>query len=572
MPLPMPRGEFVRHAGLSALGLLTPYVLVPPRKLIQLLNRTLAPEAIFNYSIASGDPTSSGVILWTRINESVWNMNDPLEFQVATDEAFTNIVVQGLINGSDIGPDQDYTVKVDLDGTLGANVRYYYRFIYQNTSSHIGRCRTLPAPSSQPEAVKFGIVTCQDYTNGYYGAFVHLAQEDVDFVLHLGDFIYESSADPRFQELPYPDREIILPSEGTVALNLEDYRFLYKKYRSDPFFQLALEQHTFIIIWDDHEFANDCYWDYANDAPGAPDHPFNGNPDQLTQLRLESMQAWLEYVPARIQTNPNATHPHDFYHIYRNFKFGDLVELFMTDERLYRSPHPCGEDDFGQRYASPGCPEQRSPDRTMLGTEAGFQQRDWLINGLRNSTRIWKAWGNEVLQMPLVIPQPAQDGQYIFLDMDAWDGYHYERTYIMGNLRNQIKNLILLTGDLHTYMAGYVKYNYLRKNNSQPTNNLMGVEFMTPAVTSANLMELLPDWWPFPIDESIVKPLNWHVEFFNSNDWGYSTVVFTRNDCVYTAYSIDKGVNSGDVPKMLLRRLLVPLNNVKIIDITEASE
>lgn len=561
------RREFMRQAGLGTMGMVTPYVLASPRAWSRWLANTQPPEDVFRYSIASGDPTPNGVILWTRVNEEVWSADAQLTFQVATDADFNTVVVEGTISGADFGPERDHTVKVDLDGTLSPDIRYYYRFIYQDVSSKVGRCRTLPTPDSAPEAVRFGVVTCQDYTNGYYPAFYHLAQEEVDFVLHLGDFIYESSADPRFQDLPFPDREIILPSEGTVALNLEDYRFLYKTYRSDPFFQQALEQHTFIIIWDDHEFANDCYWDYENDAPGAPDHPFVDDPAALTQLRLESMQAWAEYTPTRLTLNANPTHPHAYYTIYRQFQFGDLVDLFMTDERLYRSPHPCGEDDFGERYGSMGCPEQRSPDRTMLGTEAGNNQRDWLINGLLTSTRLWKAWGNEVLQMPLVIPRPAQDG-YLFLNMDAWDGYHYERTYIMGNLRNHISNLILLTGDLHTYLAGYVKYNYQRRNNSLPVNNLMGVEFMTPAVTSANLMELLPDWWPFPIDESIVKPLNWHIEFFNSNDWGYSTVVFGRQDCVYTAYKIDKNVNDSNTPKVMLRKLQVPVNQVKIIDIT----
>ena len=109
-----------------------------------------------------------------------------------------------------------------------------------------------------------GVITCQDYTNGYYGALEQLSQDDVDFVVHLGDFIYETSGDPRFQRQPFEDRTFSLPSGGEAALNLEDYRFLYRLYRSDAFLQKLLEQHTLIAIWDDHETANDCYWDYAD--------------------------------------------------------------------------------------------------------------------------------------------------------------------------------------------------------------------------------------------------------------------------------------------------------------------
>ncbi|MEM8534501.1 MAG: alkaline phosphatase D family protein, partial [Chloroflexota bacterium] len=395
---PMNRRTFLRVAGLS---LLTPYVLTHSQATVAAqtasnallgerwfaVNPAQEPERVFSLSVASGDPSPSGVVLWTRVNPEVWAADRPLAFEVAEDDQFQQIVASGLINGADFGPERDHTVLIDLDGNLGANQRYHYRFIYNETASRTGRCRTLPAANEDIERVRFAVLTCQDYTNGYYGAFAHLAQEEIDFVIHLGDFIYESAADPRFQRLPFPDRAVVLPSGEQVAFDLNDYRSLYQTYRSDPFFQAALEQHTWIIIWDDHETANDCYWDEERDTLGAPDHPFTTDPQfgndpaRLNQLKFDAQRAWAEYVPARVRINENATRPQDYLQIYRQFAFGSLVDLFMTDERTYRSAPPCGTGDVGERYASPGCEAQFDPERTMLGQA----QRDWLVAGMKDS-------------------------------------------------------------------------------------------------------------------------------------------------------------------------------------------
>ncbi|MBO0797745.1 MAG: PhoD-like phosphatase N-terminal domain-containing protein, partial [Blastocatellia bacterium] len=187
------RRGFLRFSGI---GLVTPYILLNESfsshsRSMNRINPSLNPEDVFGLSVASGDPTSSGVILWTRINPSAWIEGDSLAFEVASDPDFNQVIVQGLAQSSDFGPERDYTVKIDLDGRLSANRYFYYRFIYHQTASRTGRCRTLPAPSDSPDRIKFAVLTCQDYANGYYGAFSLLSQEtDVDFVVHLGDFIY----------------------------------------------------------------------------------------------------------------------------------------------------------------------------------------------------------------------------------------------------------------------------------------------------------------------------------------------------------------------------------------------
>ncbi|MBO0720523.1 MAG: alkaline phosphatase D family protein [Blastocatellia bacterium] len=564
---------------LSGIGLVTPYILLTDgsskaysfsnnrtdSNYFQ-VNPSLNPEDVFGLSVASGDPTPSGVILWTRINSSAWTQGDSLAFEVASDPDFNQVIVQGLAQSSDFGPERDYTVKIDLDGRLSANSYFYYRFIYHQTASRTGRCRTLPASSDSPDRIKFAVLTCQDYANGYYGAFSLLSQEtDVDFVVHLGDFIYETAAT---SNSTYPDRLIILPSGGSASLGLDDYRTLYRTYRSDAFLQRAMEQHTWIIIWDDHETANDCYWDYARDTLGAPDHPFTtdsqyGNdPLRLKQLKLDSQRAWSEYVPARVKVNQGATHPFQYLQIYRKFKFGNLVELFMTDERTYRSPHPCGEGQVGQRYVTLGCDQQFADTRSMLGQT----QRDWLVQGVTGSTSLWKVWGNEVLHAPLRLSQTSKS---VYIILDAWDGYVSERSYLAGRFKQaNVRNLVLLTGDLHTSLASYLKVNY----SSDPLNllqsNMVGVEFMTPAVTSANLKQLLGNIGvAVDIGEVIIRLTNPHIRFFDGEHWGYSTVEFNSDYCEYTVFNIDKSQNSGSVAKNVLKRLRVPVNKVKISEV-----
>lgn len=572
------RRRFLRFAGAS---LLTPYALARGDASAQpSLDPALQAEAVFGLSVASGDPTPSGVVLWTRVNPEVWSARRVLTFEVALDEQFQQVALRGRVLGRNFGPDRDYTVRIDLDGRLAANQVYFYRFIYNQVASRTGRCRTLPAPGAPVEQVRFGVLTCQDYTNGYYGAFAHLAQEEIDFVLHLGDFIYESAADPRFQFLPFPDRAIVLPSGQTVAFGLDDYRFIYLTYRADPLLQAALERHTWIYTWDDHETANDCYWDYARNTLGAPDHPFTTDPQfgndpaLLTQLKLDAQRAWAEYVPTRVRINPEATHPHEYTRIYRSFAFGDLADLFMTDERTYRSSHPCGEGDVGERYASTGCAAQDDPSRSMLGVE----QRDWLLASVPASQALWKVWGNPVMQGALKIGPTENTDLYV--NLDAWDGYEYERSLIMSEFKRVgLRNLIVLTGDLHSYLAAYLKIDYARPLNSNQSN-VVGVEFMTPAVTSANFKEILQNLRPTDdpeeqairhigpraLLERVVRVTNPHVVFFNSEDWGYAVVEFNRAYCEYTAYAIDKSQNSADAPKQLLRRLRVPIDQIKIVD------
>lgn len=521
---------------------------------------------VFDLSVSSADPSLTGVILWTHINPDAIKQGEPLYLQVALDANFQTMLMQAQIAPPDITPERDHTIKIDLDGQLPATKAggpYFYRFIYDRTLSRTGRCRTLSSAGSALKHLKFGLLTCQDYTNGYYGALSHVAKDDsLDFVLHLGDFIYESAGDPRFQSLPFADRMLVLPSGGIVAMDLADYRTIYRKYRSDPMLQAAMERHTFICVPDDHETANDSYWDYARDTLGAPDHPYTTNPQYgnspalLKQLKLDSQRAWTEYVPARVSYNPLATHPHEALKVYRQFAFGSFLDMFMIENRSYRSPHPCGEKDALGRYVPIGCTKYNSPEQTLLGTT----QHNWLVEGLTQSKATWKLMGNQTFFGRLAIT--FLGAELAPVNVDAWDGFNAERRDLTGALREaKVRNYLVVTGDLHTYMASNTKHDY---GNLNPLDfgNFVGAEFMTPSVTSANLGEMLggkltPEQRTL-LMQGLATPAvrlnNPHIQYFNSNQQGYSTLELTDSYAEWVAYAVDKSVNDPAVARKCVAR------------------
>ena len=571
--------------------------------------------SVFPQSVASGDPTASGVIFWTRLAPTAVTGMDALGLEIALDANFALTQLRVRIPASQISAALDYTVRTDLDRHLQPNTIYYYRFVYGNVSSRTGRARTLPTPNdSSVNSLKFAVLNCQDYTNGYYGAYAMIAADaSIDFVLHVGDFIYETTGGTSFQSGPYPDRNIILPIDpaSTAALGLADYRFLYQTYRSDPGLRNTLENFTWMTIWDDHEMANDQYHDYSNaeypnGSQGAPDHPYATSPQNygggahasaqlLHQLKLDSQQAWFEYNAVRVTFAQGSNDIFGRLQIYRNFRFGTLVELFLTDERTYRSPHPLGEsvpgvpDGFGARYLAPTSPPlvgQNDPARTMLGAT----QRAAFAQSVGASGALWKAWANEVLLAPLQIqvtapllailpPALAQLlaatvplGGFATVDNDSWDGYAYERTQINTALRDAgVQNLVVLTGDLHTYVASYVKVDYGSGANTNAAGlpaNVIGVEYMTPAITSSNLQSQLglSDDAETGLEQSSLA-VNPHLQYLNSHQYGYATVRFTRDHCDYTMYAVDKTTPTPG-PAVVVKKFRTPMGQPLITDIT----
>ena len=532
---------------------------------------------VFPQSVASGGPTPEGVILWTRIAPEAFDADEPLAVVVARgdDPEFDEPCYRGVVDDGDAIRAHDHTVKADLDGVLAPGERYHYRFVYDGTASRTGRCRTLPAPDASVESLRLAVMTCQNYANGHFGALAHVAEEDVDFLVHVGDFIYEST-DGEFTGVgspDLPDRDLELPVGDGRTADLADYRYLHRTYRSDRLLQRALEAHTLIPAWDDHEMADNIYWDDEADAPRA-DHPLSADPEAMTRLTADAMHAWWEYMPARTNYSPDADRLQDRFELWRTVRFGDLVDLVMTDERLFRDPPKDVPGDVPTREAT--APKYEPEDRSMLGAA----QREWFLEAVEESDATWTVWTDEVLTVPLKV---GAGPLTLFPVQGGWDGYVRERRRIMEHLdANDVENFVTLTGDAHCYMAGYQQTRYddtLRGLllGSAFEGDRVGVEFMTPPTTSLNVAEALGvdsgllGRLTEPALSWLVPAMNPHLEFFDSHHWGYSIVEFSRSECRYLGYSVDKTENSADAERELLVAMRVPEGRIEIQDITEAA-
>ncbi len=475
------------------------------------------PAAVFAWGVASGDPAPDGVVLWTRVPASPGTPVG-VRWQVAADAAMRDVVAAGCATATAA---TDWTVKVRVrDPALEPFTAYWYRFGALGATSPAGRFKTLPDPASTLGRLRLGYVSCQDYTSGRFNALAELADADVDYVLHLGDYIYETVSDPRFQRIGPAGRRLRLPGGRTRAETLDDYRWLYRTYRRDPDLQRLHARYAMIPIWDDHEFANDGYGVHDTDTP---DEAANADPLR----RGAASQAWSEYLPADVAFDPDAPPPEQV-RIYREFVFGDLVELVLTDERLYRDGPPCGLER-AERYATRGCAAQWDPTRTMLGAP----QRQWLIDRLTASTRRWKLWGNETMVMPFKLPGwlarqlHPHSGDVpmmteVYVSLDQWDGFQAERTALTDALAD-VEGLVVLTGDLHSFIAGT-----LRAADGRAVARCL----MVGSATSANLIEMiarrtLPSL-PLPLTR-LLRRANPHLDYVNSSAHGFNVLDIDRD-------------------------------------------
>jgi alkaline phosphatase D len=496
---------------------------------------------LFPQSVASGDVTQSSVVLWTRTAGDT----SPIVLQVSESKDFSSIIFQDVLTPKS---DDDFTLKKKIEN-LSSGKRYYYRFLKDNISSPVGTFKTI---EKNPERIRFAFISCQDYSNGFYSAFYHLSQENIDFVVHLGDYIYETISSPTFQYAQL--RQFELPSGRKTAYDLNDYRALYKIYRSDRYLQAVHERFPFYIIWDDHEFANDSAQTLS---------PDNGkdfyNSLYQPERRLYASRAWYEYMPADVYFDPKEQNPLKQIKIYRKFEFGTLMRLIMTDERLYRSEHPCGEGAFGQRYLATNC--ENINKTTMLGQE----QFDWFLKELENSHKdgvIWKIHGNEVCISQMIFVK-SDSGQISYLNLDQWDGYAGERQEIFKFIKEkQIKNYVAVTGDLHTFVAGEL-YDFDPKEK-------VGVEFTATSITSSNLGSLLRSAELFEQVEKNLVELNRNLKFFNSHYHGYAICEVTRDEIIVEFWRVSS-IEEPEVEKtekILLKKFRVRRDTNTIEDLT----
>jgi alkaline phosphatase D len=488
----------------------------------------------FSHGVASGDPLQDRVIIWTRATPDETGRVD-LDWQLATDNNFDNIIASG---SHSTDPDVDYTAKVDVSG-LQAGQTYYYRFVYKQSSSTIGRTKTLPGGSI--EQLSLAVFSCANFPAGYFHVYGEAAKHDYDAVIHLGDYIYEYAMGGYATE----DAEALgrIPDPLHEAVSLDDYRLRYAQYRSDADLQALHGKLPFILVWDDHEVANDSW------REGAENH----NPDtegSFAARKIDALQAYYEWLPIRPPVNLQA--------IYRSFRFGDLLDLFMLDTRLIGRDQQLDFADFTTANSIDGAAVNAAAtasDRSLLGAE----QKQWLLDQLNNSQNRWQVLGQQVLMGRMAIPSPIllavneqdvatgvdliieatvaknkapQDRtaeEQALLDdlvpynLDAWDGYAAERDEVLNRVFQLNKKLVVLAGDTHNAWA-----NQLRTQ----TGDIVGVELATASVSSPGFddyLSLSNEGYASFFEGALVTLVD-DLNYCNAYNRGYMVVTFTSEE------------------------------------------
>ncbi|MCY6412727.1 alkaline phosphatase D family protein [Acinetobacter sp. VNH17] len=520
----------------------------------------------FEHGVASGDPLQDRVILWTRLTPNDASARLQVSWEIALDNQFKQIIKTDKVLTS---ASQDFTAKVDVTG-LKPDQRYFYRFIFGDKISPVGQTKTLPTSTLK---VSFAVCSCSNYPAGYFYVYREMAKQNVDVVIHLGDYIYEYGADGYATEDAEKLGRTLAADNNKEIIKLDDYRKRYALYRKDKDLQALHHRHPFIVIWDDHELANDTWRD------GAENHQINEG--SFMERKLAALQAYFEWMPIR---------PIDEQHtrIYRQFDFGKLVQLTMLDTRIIARDEQL---DYANYITANGLDiakfqaDLTNPARTLMG----YSQRDWLLGKLQQSTSTWNVLGQQILMTKMLIPaelllllaeitsgNPTADTlnkmntqitELVTLKMrlkqgdpsltdqdkarvlsvapynlDAWDGYFAEREILYGTLAQLKKKVVVLAGDTHNAWSS----NLYSKDGA-----FVGVELATSSVSSPGLEKYLN----IPLAQlqqfefaftTLIDELN----YCNLNQRGYLTVQFdetqVQSQWVYVdsikkpEYSVDK--------------------------------
>ena len=517
-------------------------------------NETTAGNALkvqFLHGVASGDPLHDRVILWTRLTPNDNAARLEVVWEIASDEAFKQLVNTGKVQTNAA---KDFTVKVDAD-RLQAGTEYYYRFRFGNTVSAIGQTKTLSQRSDQ---VKFAVCSCSNYPAGYFHVYKEMAQEsNLDVIIHLGDYIYEYGQGGYATDDAQQLGRTFATDNDKEIINLDDYRKRYALYRTDADLQAAHQRHPFIVIWDDHELSNDTW------EAGADNH--QEDEGSFIERKLAALQAYFEWMPIR----PVAENDH--LNIYRQFDFGGLVNLMMLDTRILARHKQLNYNDYMTATGIDAVKFQTdllNPQRTLMGVA----QRQWLQGKLMQSTAPWNVLGQQVLMAKMLIPQElllllgqisngdqrpetlaqmkqkitelltlkmrlkANDPNLTAMDkarlsavapynLDAWDGYAYDREVVYGALQQLGKKAVVLAGDTHNAWAASL--------HTHETNHEVGVEFATSSVSSPGIEYYLN----VPADEMAAleyafQELIDELDYCNLNQRGYLTVTFNHDQVV----------------------------------------
>lgn len=456
---------------------------------------------LFTLGVGSGDPGARSVVIWTRLAPDPLNgggMGDKptaVRWRIATDPAMNNIVREGSVIAH---PRNGHAIRRTVYGLM-ADTWYYFQFEHRGSFSRIGRTRTFPSPGTMPAAMRFALASCQRYETGFYAAYRDMAQQDLDFVVHVGDYIYEGAANP---SVPAERRH-----NGAEIVSVADYRNRYALYRLDRDLQDTHAAFPFITTWDDHEVDNN----YAALIP---------EDDQTAAAFLERRANAYQVYAETMALRPFVRARRESMNLYRRLRFGDLAEFNVLDSRQYRSDQVCSDG----LVALQACADILDDSNTMLGD----RQERWLFQGLSRSRSVWNVLAQQVMMMQWDLGSVVGPGLNVF-NVDAWDGYRVARNRVMQFLDTAgISNPIVLTGDIHSSWAADLKADF-----DDPASAGVGAEFVCSGLTSS-----------FGDDNHAAVlatlPANPHIRYFDGLHRGYAICEANPSHWVTTFRAVDR--------------------------------
>ena len=459
----------------------------------------------FVLGVASGRPRAESVVLWTRVVFSEEDKALGDEALVVQVEVFTDAALKQRAQKVELATDatRGHSVHLHLQ-RLQPSTDYWYRFRQGDAQSTVGHTRTAPAPNADVRQLRLALSSCQHYEQGQFTAHAEIAKEKLDFVLFLGDYIYESS------NVQYAIRK----HSGEEAKTLPQYRSRYEQYKRDPMLQAAHAAHPWVLMWDDHEVVND----YANDQDRQ-----HTDPQQVLLRRAAAYQAYFEHQPVLL--GPDASNPANM-RLYDQLSWGKLADVWTLDCRQYRSAQACRDPVRGGGRMVMQCDELSDPSRSMLGHE----QERWLSESLSVSKRQWKLVAQATQISSTSIPAPAGRAYW----NDAWDGYPEARKRLLKTVVDaKLQNVVTLGGDVHCNVAANLR---LEPNN--PQSPIVASEFVTTSITSRGLGDK---------PAAVIRDSNADLLHFRSDERGYSLITVTHNDvrCDFRTTKFPAGSEAG---------------------------
>jgi len=500
----MQRREFVQHVQRSALAL----ALAPWLKAVAApasVHRTWAINP-FALGVASGVPRADTLVVWTRllISDEDRSRAGAGAMQVQVD-VFADAALTRRVQTHSVSTDasRGHSVHVQLKQLQPATT-YWYRFQHGDAFSAVGRTRTAPAMNAEVKQLRMALASCQHYEQGQFIAHEEIAKQQLDFVLFMGDYIYESS-NPQYA---------LRKHNGDEPKTLQAYRERYEQYKRDPALQAAHAAHPWVLMWDDHEVVND----YANDQ----DRQYT-DPKQVLLRRAAAYQAYFEHQPLLL--GPDDSNPANM-RLYDQLSWGKLADVWTLDCRQYRSPQACRDPVRGGGRMVVQCDELSDASRSMLGVE----QERWLTQSLSASKRQWKLVAQATQISSTSVPTPVGRSYW----NDAWDGYPEARKRFLQTVVDaKLNNVVTLGGDVHCNVAAP-----LRMEPNNPNSPIIASEFVTTSITSRGLGDKAA---------TLIRESNADLLHYRSDERGYSLITVTPKEvrCDFRTTKFPAGSEAG---------------------------